>query len=98
MAQHARFGFDATNSPADNANAINHGGVAIGADDAIGIGDTAFVVNATGEILQIDLVHDADAGRNDLEGIEGLHAPLHELITLFVSLKFKLHVEVKGLF
>ena len=98
MAQHARLGFNAANSPAHDADAINHGGVAIGTDDAIGIGDTAFVVNATGEILQIDLVHDADAGRNDLEGIEGLHAPLHELITLFVSLKFKLHVEIKGLF
>ena len=38
---------------------------------------------------------DADAGGHDLEGVEGLHAPFHELVALFVSLELELHVEVE---
>ena len=48
--------------------------------------------NAFGEIFQIDLVHDADAGRNDFEGVERLHAPFQKLVALPVALEFHLHV------
>src|SRR5205823_9759044 len=47
------------------------------------------------QILEVDLVHDADPRRHDLERVERLHAPLHELVTLGVALEFDLHVEVE---
>ncbi len=40
-------------------------------------------------------MHDADARRHDLEGVESLHAPFHELVALLVALEFQLHVEVE---
>ena len=38
---------------------------------------------------------DADAGRHDLERVERLHPPLHELVALGVALELELHVEVE---
>ena len=37
-------------------------------------------------------MHDADARRHHAEGVEGLHAPLHELVALAVALELDLHV------
>jgi hypothetical protein len=34
-------------------------------------------------------------GRHDLERVEGLHAPLHELVALAVARELELHVEVE---
>ena len=34
-------------------------------------------------------------GGHDLEGVEGLHAPLHELVALVVARELELHVEVE---
>ena len=38
---------------------------------------------------------DADARRHDLERVERLHPPLHELVALAVALELELHVEVE---
>ncbi len=43
LAQHHRFGFDAAHAPTDDAKAVDHGGVAVGADEAVGIGDKVAV-------------------------------------------------------
>jgi hypothetical protein len=41
-------------------------------------------------------VDDADARRDDLEGVEGLHAPLEELVALAVALEFEIEVLREG--
>ena len=48
--------------------------------------------HALGEIFQIDLMDDADAGRHDLERVERLHAPFEKLVALAVALEF--HVQI----
>ena len=53
------------------------------------------MVHASGQVFEVDLVHDADAGRDDLEGVECLHAPLHELIAFLVALELQFHVQVE---
>ena len=95
LAEHAGLGLDAAHAPADHADAVDHGGVAVGADQRVGIVDAVLLVHAAREVLQVHLVHDADARGHDLEGVEGLHAPFHELVALFVALEFQLHVEVE---
>jgi hypothetical protein len=52
---------------------------------------------AVEEVLEIDLMDDADAGRHDAEGLESLHAPLHELIALAVALELARHVLLQRL-
>ncbi len=95
LSQHSGLGFDAADAPGNHADAIDHGGVRIGADQRVGIIDTAFFMHATREVFEVYLVHDAHARRHDLERVEGLHAPLHELIAFLVALEFQFHVQVE---
>ncbi len=60
-----------------------------------GVAAVGLLVNAACEVFQVHLVDDADAGRHDLECVERLHAPLHELIALVVALEFQFHVQVE---
>ena len=64
----------------------------IGADEGVGIPDVAGAEHALGEVLEVDLVDDADAGGHDLEGVEGLHAPLEELVALAVARELEIEV------
>jgi len=95
LPEHAGFRFDAADTPADDADAVDHRRVAVRADERIGIVDAVLRVDAGRKVLEVNLVHDADAGRHDLEGIERLHAPLHELVALGVAVELELHVEIE---
>ena len=68
LAEHAGLGLDAADAPADHADAVDHRGVAVGADQRVGIAD-AFgrLVHAGREVLEVHLVADADARRHDLK-------------------------------
>ena len=98
LAEHAGFGFDAADAPSDDAEAVDHRCVRIRADERVEDGRWEIGVgrwgrqDAFGEIFQIDLMHDADAGWNDLERIERLHAPFQKLIALAVALEFHLQI------
>jgi len=48
--------------------------------------------HAFGEIFQVDLVDDADAGRHDLERVERLHAPFEKLVALAIAPEFHLQI------
>ena len=96
LAEHAGLGLDAADAPAHHADAVDHRGVAVGADQRVGVVHAVpRLVHAAREVLEVDLVHDADARRHDLERVERLHAPLHELVALLVALELQPHVEVE---
>ena len=92
LPEHARLRLDAAHAPADDAETIDHRGVRIRAHECVGIINVAGGEHALGEIFEVHLMHDADAGRDDLERVERLHAPLEELIALTVALKFDLQI------
>ena len=48
--------------------------------------------HAFGQIFQVDLMNNADSGRDDFERVEGLHPPFEELVAFAVALEF--HVQV----
>ncbi len=95
LAQHRCLGLDAADAPADHADAVDHGGVAVGSDQRIRKVNAIALVHPARQVLQIDLVHDPEAGRHHAECAEGLHTPFHELVTLPVALEFQLHVQVQ---
>src|SRR5262245_43102374 len=87
LAEHAGFGLDTAHAPADDADAVDHRGVRVGTNKRVGVinGRLSIVTsreNALRKILEVHLMHDADAGRDNLEGVEGLHAPFEELVAL----------------
>lgn len=94
LSEHAGLGFDAANAPADHADTVDHGGMAVGSDQRVGVVDAVLLVHAACQVLEVDLVHDANAGRHDLESVKGLHPPLHELVALVIALEFQLHVQI----
>ena len=99
LAEHGGFGFDAADAPAQHADAVDHGGVRVGAEDGVREGvvhavDFAFHHDAR-EVLQVDLVHDAGVRRHDLEVVEGLLAPAQEAVALAVAGELDLAVLVE---
>ncbi len=65
----------------------------VGADERVRIENVAVAEHAFGEILEIHLVHDADAGRDESESLESLLAPFEEFVALAVALEFHVHVQ-----
>ncbi len=100
LAQHGRLGFDAADAPAQHAQAVDHGGVGVRADAGVRVGaEHACSISfnfaghhRTRQVLNVDLVHDAHAGRNHLEVIERRLAPAQELVALAVALVLNLDV------
>ncbi len=95
LAEHARLCLDSAHAPADDAQAVDHGGVGVGADERVGIPDAFLLQHAAGEILEVHLVNDADAGRHDLESVERLRSPFQKLVALGVALELDVHVELQ---
>ena len=99
LAEHARFGFDAADAPADHAQAVDHGGVRIGADQRIGIGEHGRLL-AIGEdhrrqIFEIHLVHDAGVGRHHAKILKRFLAPAQERVALLIALEFEQRVDAE---
>ena len=98
LAEHRGLGLDAADAPADHADAVDHRGVGVGADAGVGVGDSpSRTHDHAGEVLDVDLVDDAGAGRDDLEVVEGTLAPAQELVALAVALVLDLDVALEGL-
>ena len=96
LAEHGRLGLDAADAPAEHAEAVLHGRVGVGADARVRVSNALVVEDDAGEVLDVDLVDDAGAGRYDLEVVEALLAPLEELVALVVAAVLELHVALEG--
>ena len=97
LAEHGGLRFDTANAPADDAEAVDHGGVRIGADERIGESDALavlfFAEDDAREIFEIHLMADAGVRRDDLEILQGLLSPAQEGVALDVALHFETGVE-----
>ena len=99
LAEHGGLGLDAADAPAEHAEAVDHRGVRVGADAGVGVGAAAVTSrdhDDAGQVLDVDLVHDAGAGRDDLELVERGLAPAQELVALAVALVLELDVALEG--
>ncbi len=96
LAEHDRLGLDAADAPAEHAQAVDHRGVAVGPDHAVGVVALALgdrlVKGDVGDPLEVDLVDDAAARRDGAEVGEAVLAPLEELVALGVALVLDVEV------
>ena len=97
LAEHGRFGFDAAYAPAEHAQAVDGGGVRIGAHAGVEVGEGVSVVSGLGhhdlgEVFDVDLMDDAGSRRHHTEVAERLLAPAQELVAFAVALVFDVHV------
>ena len=74
--------------------------MAVGADQGVGIGELPVALRRgpdhLGQVLEVDLVADAGAGRHDAEVVERRLAPAQERVALAVALVLELDVELEG--
>ena len=99
LPQHHRLGLDAAHAPTHHAHAVDHRGVGVGAHQRIRIchrlAVTPLQQNDTGEVLQVHLVDDAGAGRNDGEIVECLLRPPQQSVALGVAFHLPLDVQLE---
>ncbi len=100
LAEHRRLGLDPADPPAEDAEAVDHGRVRVGADQGVGVGLQDAValaaVDDLGDVLEVDLVADPCRRRHDAEVVEGLATPLEERVALAVAFELALGVEGEG--
>lgn len=96
LAQHGRLGLDTAHTPAQNGHAVDHCGVAVGADAGVRVRDglAVFILgpDRLGQVLQVDLVDNTGARRDNAEIVKRLGAPFQEFIALTIALVFTLDV------
>ena len=101
LPQHAGFRLNAADTPADDAQTVDHRRVGVGAHQRIRE-DLGFAVlllghGHLGQVFQVDLVDDPRRGRNDPEVVEGFLGPAEQAVTLLVPFKFHVHVVLQGI-
>lgn len=63
-------------TPAEDAQTVDHGGVRVGAHQAVRVEEPVVVEHHPGQVLQVDLVNDPRSRRDDPHVPEGFGAPL----------------------
>ena len=92
--------FDPPDAPAEDAEPVHHGRMAVHAHETVWIGQTAPVLliadHDLGEALDVDLVHDAVARGHDAEIAELRHGPAHDAEALAIAFEFGAQVARQG--
>ena len=96
LAEHRGLGLDTADAPAQHAESVDHRGVAVGAHTGVGVGHPVAHHHGAGQVLDVDLVHDAGARRHHLEVVEGALAPAQELVALAVAGVLDVDVALEG--
>ena len=98
LAQHGRLRLDAAHAPAQHGQAVDHGGVAVGAHHRVGVGERRAVLvlapHRLRQVLEVDLVDDAGAGRHHAEAVKRRGAPAQEAIAFAVALVLPVLVQL----
>ena len=97
LAEHHRLRLDAADAPANDAEAVDHRRVAVGADERVGNGDGKRLramggrivteKDAAGEVFEVHLMNDPDRRRDDAEVLECLLPPAEEGVALGITLE-----------
>ena len=95
LPKHPGLRLDTAHTPTDDAQPVDHRRVRVSADKCVRIIDPVCVgEHAAREVLEVDLMHDADTRRHDLERVKRLHAPFEKLVTLTIALELQLQIFV----
>jgi hypothetical protein len=96
LVEHGRLGLDPAHAPAEHPEAVDHGGVRVGADERVRVGAPVTVdEHHPGQVLQVHLVADPGVRRDDQQPLEGTLSPLQELVALPVAGELDLDVAAK---
>ena len=103
LAERRSLGLDAAHAPAEHADAVRRGRVAVGSHERVEVRHRALVVcprhsriirrhDHVRELLDVQLMADARPWRHDTHVVEALLRPFQEVIALLVARELQLHV------
>ena len=92
LAEHRRLRLDPAGAPAEDAQAVDHRRVRVGADERVRERLPVARLDDPRQVLEIDLVDDPGVRRHDAQAREGVLAPAQEGIALAVALVVALDV------
>ena len=99
LAEQYCLGFDATHTPTQHAQAIDHGGVAVGANQGVrhgyGFAVDGFDQHTLRQKFEVDLVTNAGHRGDDAKVREALLAPSQKFVALAVTAKFEVSIELQ---
>ncbi len=99
LAQQRGLRFDPTDTPPEHAQPVDHRRV-VGADESVGNGEPLPILleraHDGGQVFEVDLVHDAHAGRHHAEARKGLLGPPEQRVALVIALVLTLDVDLVG--
>lgn len=99
-AEHHAFGLEPADAPGKHADPVDHGCVAVGADQRVGNGPCLAVAarrrDDACQPFEVQRVHDAGAGRMHAYTAQRLARPFHEAIPLAIACEFMRHVTRYG--
>ncbi len=96
LPQHRRLRLDPAHAPPEDAEAVHHRRVGVGAHQGVREGHAVPDGHDLAEVLQIHLVADARAGRHDAEPVEGLLRPSEQRVALTVPAVLPVDVGLVG--
>ena len=96
LAEHRGLGLDSADAPAEHAQAVDHRGVRVGADQRVRVGLAVLREHDAREVLEVHLVADARVRRDHLEVVERALPPAQERVALVVALELELGVVLEG--
>ncbi len=83
--EHDVLGLKPSHADGNHAQCVHMRGVAVGADTGVRVGHAVIVVYHGRHLLQVDLVHDAVARRDDIDVLERFLGPVDEMEAVFVA-------------
>ena len=92
LSEHRGLGLDAADAPAEDAEPVDHRRVRVRPHERVRERDPVALVDDTGEELEVDLVDDPRAGRDDREVVECALTPAQECVALAIPLELELRV------
>ena len=93
LAEHRRLRLDPADAPAEDAEAVDHRRVRVGAEQRVREGLAVARLDNPPQELEVHLVDDPGLGRDDLEVVECLLAPPEERVPLAVPLVLTVGVD-----
>ena len=97
LTEHDGLSLDTADTPAGDTKTVDHSRVGVGADNGVRVEHVLLVEDNTSEVLEVDLMDNTGARRNNLEVVESLGAPLQELESLAITREFEALVAVTGI-
>ncbi len=90
--EHHTFSLEPSNTPGQYTDAVDHGCMAVSADQRVRVSPTIPVNDHGRQPLEIQRVHDPRAGRMNTQTVQRVSCPLQQPVTLRVALDLLRHV------